>query len=539
MPARRKPLETKTTVIEKVHIGQRVSIGLIAISLSLISLALGLALFNSPAALLIVPTPAPLTASSASAVTLTWTAPGDDGNTGQATGYQLRYSTSPLTAANFASATVVSPTPIPQPAGSTETYTVTGLQPSTTYFFGLKSYDEAGNTSVISNIATKTTDALPEACVPTYTCTSWSACTNGTQTRTCSVTNGCASNVDQPVITQSCTSPSPDALTGAGGTIGEIDNPMVVAGVAQRTIPVVRTINYISGRVLREWLVFSRTDRNGTHVATGDVTGDHRADVVVGTGIGSDPLVKIYTDAGELLTQFDPYQTSRGIGVYVATGDIDGDGVDEIITVPSRSAAHIRVFRYSPAQHRVNAVTQAFAYDSSQRNGFSLAVGDLDLDGKDEIAIAARTNALTVSVFDYGADKALHRVSKFVPYGRLFESGITLAIGDINGDGRGDIVTAPGPNLYTHIKVFTEQGQELAGFLPTSTAYRGGVDLATSDINHDGKDEIITGSYGHGDPGVWAFRYSGLTKHFERIKAMFVYPRTMQDGLRIDATPHT
>ena len=60
---------------------------------------------------------------------LTWTAVGDDGSTGTATTYDLRYSTSPITAANFGSATPVTGEPAPKTAGQAETLTVTGLDP--------------------------------------------------------------------------------------------------------------------------------------------------------------------------------------------------------------------------------------------------------------------------------------------------------------------------------------------------------------------------------------------------------------------------
>lgn len=526
------PRRTGTEISEQVHIGQRIAVGLIALSLGLTSLALGLAFLNSPAALLVLPTQTQSVPSDATAVTLTWTAPGDDGDVGTATSYDIRYSTSPITDANFSSATAVSSPPTPLAAGSTESYTVTNLQPSTTYFFALKTSDEAGNVSAISNIATKTTAAAVVACTPTYSCSSWSACTSGTQTRTCQVTNGCNSNLGSPITSQKCT------VSTSSTTDTTIKNPLIVAGVAKRTIPVVRTINPYTHRTLREFLVMPRNDRNGVFVAAGDVTGDHVADIIVGSGIGSDPVVKIFTAAGQQLFQFNPYPTSRGIGVSVATGDVDGDGVDEILTIPARSAAQIRIFKYNASSHRVTAVAQAFAYAPSQRNGFTIAAGDTNLDGRDEIIVAARTRALTVSVFDLNDQKQIVRVSKFSPYGLLFTSGITIATGDVNGDGHSDILTVGGPSYWSDVKAFTLHGSLIAHFLPAPTSYRGGVDLAAFDVNQDGRDEVITGNYSGGDPILDAFRYNSLTKRFDHPLYFPAFPRTMQDGLRLDATPH-
>ena len=81
-------------------------------------------------------------------VTLTWTAVGDDGSTGTAASYDLRYSTSAITAANFASATAATGEPAPQAAGSSESFTVSGPASNTTYYFALKVADEVPNWSV-------------------------------------------------------------------------------------------------------------------------------------------------------------------------------------------------------------------------------------------------------------------------------------------------------------------------------------------------------------------------------------------------------
>ena len=89
---------------------------------------------------------------SKTSITLTWIAPGDDGQTGQAAAYDLRYSTEFITPSNFASALNTS-LPTPLTSSSAETFQVTGLIENTVYYFAIKSRDETGNWSHISNIA--------------------------------------------------------------------------------------------------------------------------------------------------------------------------------------------------------------------------------------------------------------------------------------------------------------------------------------------------------------------------------------------------
>ncbi len=92
-------------------------------------------------------------------VLLSWTAPGDDGTSGVAAAYDLRSSTSPITAENFASATPVSVQPIPVVPGTVQTYAMLGLMPNTAYYFAIRTRDEVNNWSAVSNVISPTTVA--------------------------------------------------------------------------------------------------------------------------------------------------------------------------------------------------------------------------------------------------------------------------------------------------------------------------------------------------------------------------------------------
>ncbi len=100
-----------------------------------------------------------ITNVSFNSLSLSWTAPADAGPAGKANLYDLRYSTSVITNTNWSSATPVSGLPIPGNPGKAETFTVSGLNPGTKYYFAIKSIDTAGNISNLSNIAEATTNA--------------------------------------------------------------------------------------------------------------------------------------------------------------------------------------------------------------------------------------------------------------------------------------------------------------------------------------------------------------------------------------------
>lgn len=95
--------------------------------------------------------------SEAATVTLRWTAPGDDGNVGTASQYDVRYSTSNITNANYNNASQATGEPAPKAAGQSEQFTISNLAANTTYYFAIKSADEATNWSGLSNVVSFTT----------------------------------------------------------------------------------------------------------------------------------------------------------------------------------------------------------------------------------------------------------------------------------------------------------------------------------------------------------------------------------------------
>jgi len=115
--------------------------------------------------------------------TLTWTTPGDDSLSGTAAQFDIRYSTSPITAANFAAATRFT-TGVPAPAapGTQQSVVVTGLVPTTTYYFAIKTGDEVPNWAGISNVISKTTATAPDVIRPAKLALSVSSMTDTTVT---------------------------------------------------------------------------------------------------------------------------------------------------------------------------------------------------------------------------------------------------------------------------------------------------------------------------------------------------------------------
>ncbi|QRN99607.1 lamin tail domain-containing protein [Archangium violaceum] len=168
------------------------------------------------------PSVAPLTVVSTTStqVKLSWLPVGDDGAAGTATSYDLRYSTSAITAESFESLTDRVSTGAPQAPGSPdpETATVTGLSPSTTYYFALKVRDDAGNSSfsVISAETANASPCVPDCAAPSSTCGA-DGVSLTTTTETCVVVDN--NPTCQPSqTTTTCPGPSGVCFKGACDT---------------------------------------------------------------------------------------------------------------------------------------------------------------------------------------------------------------------------------------------------------------------------------------------------------------------------------
>jgi hypothetical protein len=84
---------------------------------------------------------------------LSWVAPGDNGNLGTASRYTIQYSTQASDVLSFLGQVWTSTRVVSGSAGTTESETITGLTSEVTYYFAIKTFDQAGNSSSISNVA--------------------------------------------------------------------------------------------------------------------------------------------------------------------------------------------------------------------------------------------------------------------------------------------------------------------------------------------------------------------------------------------------
>ena len=317
---------------------------------------------------------------------------------------------------------------------------------------------------------------------------------------------------------------STDMLTAAtAATLTRADVPMtpaftvstgrpavssyVAVGAGPGSLPLVRVFDYATGGEVFRFMAYESNFTGGVRVATGDVNGDGVPDIITGIGLGGGPRIRVFsgTDGSVLFDQFVYEPTFTG-GLFVSAGDVNGDGRADIITgTDTGGGPRVRV---------LDAMTGAvlrdyFAFDAGQRGGVRVAAADLDKDGKADVVATTGPGVPTrVRVFGAGLENAV--LADYAPYGNDFAGGLFVAAGDVNGDGVPDIVTGADAGGGPRVQVFNGlTGRALSSFFAFDPTFSGGVRVALQDIDGDGKADVVTGAGLGGGPAVRIF--SGAT----------------------------
>lgn len=263
----------------------------------------------------------------------------------------------------------------------------------------------------------------------------------------------------------------------------------------------------------------------GTRVATADMNGDSVEDVIVGPGSGRATEVRIYSGAtiavdpnGSLLRIIPAFETSFEGGIFVAVGDVTGDGVPDVALSPDDGGGpRVRVFDGAT----FDQLADFFAIeDPNFRGGVRISLGDIDGDDTADLIVAAgKGGGPRVAAFNGRSLRPGLTPRKLFDDFFIFEStlrnGAFIATGDLNADGVADLIAGGGPGGGPRVYALsgldlttTSNHIQLANFFAGDPESRGGVRLAVDDFDRDGRADIYAGAGTQTQPVVTVYQGS-------------------------------
>ncbi len=261
--------------------------------------------------------------------------------------------------------------------------------------------------------------------------------------------------------------------------------------------------------------------RGGLRLASNDVDGDGSFEIITGAGPGGGPHLRIFDARGNVKSQFFVYDKKYSGGLNVASCDLDKNGMAEIIvSLGSRAPPYVYVFN-----HYGDLLFRFLAYHHSFRGGVNIACGDVDGDGLMEIITGAGPGGGPhLRIFDAQGVLKHH----FFTFLQKFRGGIKVAVGDLNGDGQSEIIVGIASGASPYVRIFNYLGLLQTQFLAYEREYYGGVNLFVNDLNDDMRAEIIIGPATSREPLVKVVDSEGTV-----LYQFLAYDARFRGGIRL------
>ena len=245
---------------------------------------------------------------------------------------------------------------------------------------------------------------------------------------------------------------------------------------------------------------------SASRVASGNFTPDGVSDIVIGSGPGGPATVTVVDGSTrQVLGSILPFGAGFTGGVFVAAGDIDGDTISDVaVTADVGGGPRVRI--YLTRGNQLVPAADFFALDPDFRGGLRVALGDVNRDGFADLVVTAGPGGgprvATYTGLSLLPPQAPARLfGDFFAFEPDLRSGLFVAVGDLNGDGFGEIVVGAEAGGGPRVAAF--DGAQLAAFggpLMVANFFsgpatdRGGARVAARDLDGDGRVELLTGA---------------------------------------------
>ncbi|MDP3964050.1 MAG: L,D-transpeptidase [bacterium] len=278
--------------------------------------------------------------------------------------------------------------------------------------------------------------------------------------------------------------------TVAVGDLGGDGTLEIVVGAGPGGGPQIRVFRQ-DGSEITNFFAYDEKYHGGVRVAVGDLDADGKAEIITGTGRGGGPQVRVFDGYGNLkfTPGFFPFAEEYRGGVHVAACDTNGNGQDEIIVGSGYdSLGHVRAFD----RFGVFTGLDYRPFSANEKGGVSVGCVNADGGSEEELIFGVNTfGSAWVKVYKTDADRSL--IGDFYAFPESFYGGLNVAGGDVDGDGYGEVVVAVNSGGGPQVRAFEAYGKAQGlSYFAYEEEFRGGVHLAVADLAGSDKADIIT-----------------------------------------------
>lgn len=330
--------------------------------------------------------------------------------------------------------------------------------------------------------------------------------------------------------------PATEEETPGGATGQELE----IVVLPQFGGPQVRVFDR-QGNLLTSFFAYNKDLRGEFNAITADVDGDGYKEIITYPGQEFGPQVRAFDHRGKFINDFFAYQKTFRGGVSVSAADVDGDSKAELIIRPQdEGGSNIRIYKYNATSKAFDLLDWEMAYQSSFRGKLNLITSDIDGNSAAEIIIApAELGGPNVRVYKYNfSTEKIELLDWFMAYQEGYRNGVNIAAADVNGDNLKEIVTAPAGYGGPNVRVFqyntaTGKFSLLNWFWAYQQSYKGGVNVKLADIDGDNKVDILTVPTGNGGPNIRVFKYNSINSSFELLDWKMAYQESFRGGVNM------
>jgi len=296
-------------------------------------------------------------------------------------------------------------------------------------------------------------------------------------------------------------------------------NPYIVSAPLRGSSPEIKIFSS-TGHEIKNFFAYNKNFKGGVEVISADIDGDIYPEIITAAGPGGGPHVRIFKYDGTPIGGFFAYPENLRNGIFVSAGDLDRNGSAEIIVGSGVGMKpEVKVFNAD------GTLVKSFSvFGGTFKGGVKVAVADFEGDGFPEIIVGAATGGVSqISVYREDG----YNLANFNAFSDKFRGGVNLGVADIDGDRKEELLVGGGLGS-SMVKIFDMYGKERISFFAYDPGFKGGVKVSALDIDSDGRDEIITGPASGSSSKIRIFNSLGLL-----ISNISAYGKDVQNGISV------